>query len=208
MKNITYTLLVAIITLACQTSLFAQDRTKTEDSKIKTTTKTVTKEIEKGADKAVEVIEEEAIEVKRAVFKQAKKTDKAIKEEAVKAEKGINKAADKTVEGVKTGTRVVKEGTLKAVDKVDEFVTKELNKTEAKEKARTQKDLKTTVSNGDQKASEAKEKIASAKRQLEKERAAGSVSDTDYKSRLGKIANAEKAVENLEQKVSKAKKMN
>ena len=208
MKNITYTLLVAIITLACQTSLFAQDRTKSEDSKVKTTTKTVTKEIEKGANKAVEVIEEEAIEVKRAVFKQAKKTDKAIKEEAVKAEKGINKAADKTVEGVKTGTRVVKEGTLKAVDKVDEFVTKELNKTEAKEKARTQKDLKTTVSNGDQKASEAKEKIASAKRQLEKERAAGSVSDTDYKSRLGKIANAEKAVENLEQKVSKAKKMN
>lgn len=208
MKNTTYTLLIAVVMLAAQTSLFAQDKKKEEDSKIKTTTKTVTKEIEKGADKAVEVIEEEAVEVKRAVLKQAQKTDKAIKEEAVKAEKGINKAADKTAEGVKTGTRVVKEETLKAVDKVEEFVTKELKKTESKEKARTQKDLKTTVANGDQKASEAKGKIISAKKQLEKERAAGTVSDEEYKARLAKIANAEKAVENLEQKVSKAKKLN
>ena len=208
MKKTTYTLLIAVFFLAAQRSLFAQDRTKSEDSKVKTTTKTVTKEIEKGANKAVEVIEEEAVEVKKAVLKQAQKTDKAIKEEAKKAEKGINKAADKTAEGVKTGTRVVKEETVKAVDKVDEFVTKELKKTEAKEKARTGKDLKTTVANGDKKASDAKQKIASAKRQLEKERAAGTLSDEEYKARLAKIADAEKAVENLEQKVSKAKKLN
>jgi len=63
------------------------------------------------------------------------------------------------------------------------------------------------VSQGEQKVKDAKTKIKSSKAKLDKDKKAGRVSDSEYRARKEKIDRAEAAVNDLDQKVQKGKKL-
>ncbi|WP_157452556.1 hypothetical protein [Chloroherpeton thalassium] len=68
--------------------------------------------------------------------------------------------------------------------------------------------LDKTISTAESKIKVAKEKTQKSKQALEKKRKSGKLSDEDYQKQKSKIENAESAINDLEQKVNRGKRMN
>lgn len=186
MKKILSILPVTVIIVALLTSggeALAQQQAGRDKAK-----KEVNQAKQKGKEKvkeADEVLQKEQEEATEAVEKEAEKTREAEEKEAGKGKGnayGRNKGG---LEGRDFGQARAEEARMKNQEKKSELDKK--------------------VEDGEQKSAQARERIRVAREKLEKQKASGKVKDDEYQQKKGKIDAAEKAVNDLEEKIKKGK---
>jgi len=182
MKTILSLTLICVLIALVGTNAFAQPG-KDKPEKTKATEK---KEMQKAEQKAKPEAGKKLDESKAA-------KDEKVKKDSLKTDKD-NEGQGHAYGKNKGGLEGKEFGQSRA----------EQAKLEQKQK---EQELGTSVEEGDAKVMEAREKIAAAKEQAEKEKMAKKISEAAYQEKMEKINNAEKAVDDLEMKVKKAKEM-
>ncbi len=166
-----------------------RDKAKKEVNQAKQKGKEKVKEadevLQKEQEEATEAVEKEAEKTREAEEKEMKKTGEAAEKEAGKGKGnayGRNKGG---LEGRDFGQARAEEARMKNQEKKSELDKK--------------------VEDGEQKSAQARERIRVAREKLEKQKASGKVKDDEYQQKKGKIDAAEKAVNDLEEKIKKGK---
>jgi len=224
-----FVLIIALLTSGEKVMAQQEGNRGNADKEINQTKQKV-KEKTKGAKEAVK---EEKEKVAEDVQKDEEKVEEAVKEEEEKAREAVKDEEGKVREAVKEKEEKVREAVGEKREGKAETgkIEKEANKGKGNaygknkgglegrdfgqaraEAARMQQqekkaELDRTVTDNEGKITQAKEKIKVAREDLEKQKASGKVKEKEYQERKGKIDNAERAVNDLEQKIQKGKNL-
>jgi len=165
-----------------------------EKQKGKEKVKEAEEAVEAEAEKVKEVAEDEADRVKEAAEREADRVKDA-REEGRK-DRQIRQVKDKEDNQGQGNAYGRNKGGLQGRD----FGQARAEQARMQQQAR-EAELDTHLANGEERVARSRERIRVAREELEKEKAGRRISERDYQLKKEKIDNAEKAVDELDQKV-------
>lgn len=169
------------------------------------------KVVKEEKDKAAEAVQKEEEKVREAVQDEKEKAREAVKEKEDKVREAVGEKSEAKTDTDKTAKEAGKgKGNAYGRNKGG-LEGKDFGQARA-EAARMQQqekkaELDRTVTDNEGKITQAREKIRIAREDLEKQKASGKVKEKDYQAKKEKIDNAEKAVNDLEQKIQKGRNL-
>lgn len=164
------------------------------------------KEMNKAADQEKQKGTEKVKEAEEAAEAEAEKVEEAAETEADKVKDTAEKVKkDKELKQNKENEGDKGQGHAYGKNKGDlqgrDFGQARAEQARMQQQAR-EADLDSQIEKGDQKVAQSRERIRVAREELEKEKAGRRISEKDYQLKKEKIDNAEKAVDEYEQKVN------